>query len=427
MRTSLSIALVAMAVGLAPAMTQASGFQLWEQNASGLGSAYAGSAALADNASTIYFNPAGMVFLPGRNASAGLNAVRPSFKFRDNGNTRTPLALGGMRPTGGNGGDAGDLGLVPNAYLSWQLTDRWFAGVGFGAPFGLKTEYDDGWVGQYHSKLFDVQTVNINPSVAYRVNERFSLGFGVNWQRIDAQYKKRTVVPIPALGTALPGNADLTMHGDAWGWNIGFMLEPNPDTRIGLSYRSKIRHTARGGTRVDGFLPGRSLFYQAEASVTLPDTVILSAAHQLNSRWQLLGDISWTGWSSISELRIQNAGGPTDTLPLHFRDTWRVAIGANYQFAPQWKWRVGVAFDQSPVHDPADRPTSLPDTNRWWISTGVQYQASKNTTIDVGYAFLYIRDTAIDSASGNPVANGRVAGSYDSHANILGIQLSTRF
>src|SRR5690606_18677260 len=200
---------------------------------------------------------------------------------------------------------------------------------------GLETEYDNGWIGQYHSNRFDVRTININPSVAYRVNERLSLGFGVNWQRIDAEYEKRTVVPVPALGAVLPGNADLAMHGDAWGWNIGFVLQSNADTRIGLSYRSKIRHTARGGTTVEDFLPGRGVFYQAEASVTLPDTLILSAAHQLNSRWQLLGDISWTGWSSISELRIQNAGGPTDTLPLHFRDTWRVALGANYQFAPQ--------------------------------------------------------------------------------------------
>ncbi|HYG41495.1 MAG TPA: outer membrane protein transport protein, partial [Bordetella sp.] len=170
-----------------------------------------------------------------------------------------------------------------------------------------------------------------------------------------------------------------------------------------------------------------SLSYDAKASVDLPDTLILSGLHRLNERWELLGDISWTGWSSIPELKIKNNGGPTDTLPLEFRDSWRVALGANYQFAPKWKWRFGVAWDQSPVHNPSDRPTALPDTDRWWFSTGVQYQASKDTRIDVGYTYLYLRDADIDTDSGNALTKGRVSGDYSSKGNILGIQVSTRF
>ncbi|HYG45903.1 MAG TPA: outer membrane protein transport protein, partial [Bordetella sp.] len=389
--TTLSAAVAAGVAGTA----HAAGFQLLEQNASGLGNAYAGSAAVAENASTIYFNPAGMTYLPGFNLSAGVNAILPSFKFRDNGNSRNPVALGGGIPTGGNGGDAGNLGVVPNAYFSWQLNEKWFVGVGVGAPFGLMTEYDDNWVGQYHSTKFDIKTINVNPSVAYKVNDQFSMGFGLNWQHIDAQYTKKVVVPVSPMGPFLPGDADLNLDGDAWGWNAGFMLQPTEDTRIGLSYRSKIRHTARGDTDIDGYAPGQSLSYDAKTSVDLPDTLILSAQHRLNSRWELLADVSWTGWSSLPELKIENSGGPTDTLPLDFRDSWRVALGANYQFAAKWKWRFGVAWDQSPVHNPADRPTSLPDTDRWWFSTGVQYQASKNTSIDVGYTYLYLRDTDI--------------------------------
>ncbi|OZI79734.1 OmpP1/FadL family transporter [Bordetella genomosp. 2] len=425
-----SLALTTLSAALAAAGTgavHAAGFQLLEQNASGLGNAYAGSAAVAENASTIYFNPAGMTYLPGFNVSAGVNAIWPSFKFRDNGNSRNPLALGGGAPTGGNGGDAGNLGVVPNAYFSWQLTEKWFVGVGVGAPFGLMTEYDDDWVGQYHSTKFDIKTININPSVAYKVNDQFSMGFGLNYQYIDAQYTKKVVVPVTPMGPFLPGDADLNLDGDAWGWNAGIMLQPTEDTRIGLSYRSKIKHKAKGDTDIDGFAPGRSLSYDAKASVDLPDTLILSAAHQLNERWELLADVSWTGWSSIQELKIKNDGGPTDTLPLEFRDSWRVALGANYQFAPKWKWRFGVAWDQSPVHNPSDRPTSLPDTDRWWFSTGVQYQASKDTRIDVGYTYLYLRDTDIDTDSGSALTKGRVAGDYRSKGNILGIQVSTRF
>lgn len=416
----------AIAAGIA-GTAQAAGFQLLEQNASGLGNAYAGSAAVAENASTIYFNPAGMTYLPGFNLSAGVNAIRPSFKFRDNGKSTNPLALGGGSPTGGNGGDAGSWGIVPNAYFSWQLNEKWFVGVGVGAPFGLMTEYDDDWVGQYHSTKFDIKTININPSIAYKVNEQFSMGVGLNWQHIDAQYTKKVVVPASPMGPFLPGDADLNLDGDAWGWNAGIMLQPTEDTRIGVSYRSKMKHTARGDTKIDGYAPGQSLSYDAKAKVNLPDTLILSAQHRLNQRWELLADISWTGWSSIPQLKIQNDGGPTDTLPLDFRDSWRVALGANYQFAPQWKWRFGVAWDQSPVHNASDRPTSLPDNDRWWFSTGVQYQAGKHTSIDVGYTYLYLRDTDIDTDSGDPVTRGRVAGDYRSKGNIFGIQVSTRF
>jgi len=409
----------AVVLGMGSAAVHAAGFQLLEQNASGLGNAYAGSAAVAENASTIFFNPAGMTYLPGINVSGGVNLIKPSFKFRNNGDSRGPF---GSIPTGGNGGDAGNLGVVPNAYVSWQLNEKWFTGLGIGAPFGLMTEYDNNWIGQYQSTKFDIKTININPSIAYKVNNAFSVGAGVNWQYIDATYTKQAV-----LSPTTSGNAKLNLDNDAWGWNVGVMLQPSDDTRFGLAYRSKIKHNATGDTTISGLPGGATLNYDAKASVELPDTLILSGLHKLNDKWELLGDVSWTGWSSIQELRIVNAGGPTDELPLKFRDSWRVAVGANYQFAPLWKWKFGVAFDQSPVHKAEDRPASLPDTDRWWFSTGVQYQATKNTTIDVGYTYLYLRNTSIDTTSGNALTKGRLAGTYNSQGNILGVQVSARF
>ncbi|KMJ92360.1 fatty acid transporter [Achromobacter xylosoxidans] len=434
-RRSLSLStLSAIVVGLgATSAAHGAGFQLLEQNASGLGNAYAGSAANPENASIIYYNPAGMTYLPGINVSGGVNLIKPSFKFSDNGDSRNPTALGGTRPTGGDGGDAGNLGVVPNLYGSWQLSEKWFIGLGIGAPFGLMTEYDDGWAGQYHSNKFEIKTININPSIAYKVNEKFSMGFGVNWQHIDANYKKKTVVPVALPGgrtVFTNGDADLNLKGDAWGWNVGFMLQPTEDTRIGLSYRSKIKHTAKGDTDIDHIGPtGQSVSFDAKASVDLPDTLILSATHQLNEKWELLGDISWTGWSSIPDLKIRNSGtgARDDDLPLNFRDTWRIAVGTTYKFAPDWKWKFGLAYDQSPVHKAEDRPTSLPNNDRYWFSTGVQWQATKSTTLDLGYTYLYLRKTDIDTTSGNALTKGRVAGTYDSSGHIFGLQLSSRF
>ncbi|RYF57341.1 MAG: fatty acid transporter [Comamonadaceae bacterium] len=406
-------------LGLGVTSVHAAGFQLLEQNASGLGNAYAGSAAVAENASTIFFNPAGMSYLPGVNLSTGVAAVKPSFKFSDNGNSRNPLAMGGGRPRGGNGGDAGGWEFVPNAYGSLQLNDRWHVGIGIGAPFGLSTHYDDDWAGQYHSRKFKIQTININPSVSYKVNDMLALGAGVNWQRIDAEYTKQQVV-----GVGMARAAKVEMDGDAWGWNLGAMLQPTPDTRVGLSYRSKMKHSASGTTKVQNLAK-----FDARADVDLPDSAILSVMHSLTPRWDLLADVSWTGWSSIPELKIRNSGpgAQGDTLNLKFRDTWRFAVGANYKVSEQWKLKFGVAYDQSPVHNDKNRPTSLPDNNRVWLSTGVQYQATKNTTLDVGYTYLHVRKTKIDNDGESLATKGRIAGDYSSKGNIIGVQLTSRF
>jgi len=423
----------AMLLSLGAGAAQAAGFQLLEQNASGLGNAYAGSAAIGENASTIFFNPAGMTYLPGVNVSAGLTAVRPSFKF-SNGGTTGPA---GMPGTGPDGGDAGSWGLLPNAYVSWQLTPQWYAGLGISAPFGLMTEYEDAnWAGRYHSKMFDIKSININPSVAYKVNDRFSIGAGINWMRLDAEFSRASPFAMPGLGYLGDLDATVDMKGDGWGWNVGMIYQLDSATRIGLSYRSRVKIDADGNTTVRNqnvthplVAPGiGTLSASASTSVTLPDTAILSVVHELNDRWQLMGDISWTGWSSIQSLNIENSGNPAipnDSLELKFRDTWRIALGANYRLNEQWTLKGGVAWDQSPIRNAHYRPTALPDNDRYWVSIGAQYAMSKRTHIDVGYTHLFLGNTDIDNAT-DP-AKGAVRGSYDSQANIIGIQVSHRF
>ncbi len=200
-------------------VTYASGFQLLEQNASGIGNAYAGSAALADNASTIYFNPAGMTQLQAREVSGGLAIVRPSFTFSNSGSS-----VGSVLGATGNGGDAGGWATIPNGYASLALTKDLYAGIGFGAPFGLKTDYDDQWIGAAQATMFEVKTYNVNPSVAYRVNDKVSLGAGINWQRLEATYKRvaETVAPTTPI--------KLTLDDDSWGWNIGALFSVSPST-----------------------------------------------------------------------------------------------------------------------------------------------------------------------------------------------------
>lgn len=432
MKTASTLGLLSAAVlGLGAVAAHSAGFQLLEQNASGIGNSFAGSAALGDNASTIFFNPAGMTRLRGVNVSAGAAAIRPSFKFSNSGSTVPG-------PMGSDGGDAGSWGVVPNAYISWELTPSWYAGVGISAPFGLITEYSDDWTGRYHSKKFSVESININPSIAYKVNDRLSLGAGVNWMRLDAEYSRAVPFAFPsAPSPVFRGDLDATvdLDGDAWGWNVGVLYQATPSTRIGVSYRSRMKINADGVTRVRNHNVGApfsaalppGLRANASTTVELPDTAVLSIVHDLNERWQLLADVSWTGWSSIRRLDIDNTGSPAigdDSLDLRFRDTWRLALGANYRFNQRWTFKGGVAWDQSPVHDDRFRPTSLPDNNRYWVSVGAQYNFNDRTTIDVGYAHLFIKDTSINNAA---PGKGAVRGDYDSDANLLGIQVSHRF
>jgi long-chain fatty acid transport protein len=222
-------------------------------------------------------------------------------------------------------------------------------------------------------------------------------------------------------------NGKVDLHGDAWGWNLGLLYQATTDTRIGLSYRSKMRFNASGTTTLGNLplgLPARTA--DASTTVTLPDTAILSVVHDLNSQWQLLGDVSWTGWSSIPSLDIKNNGSlPDESLKLKFRDTWRIALGANYKYSPKWTFKAGVAYDQSPVHDAQYRPTSLPDNDRIWLSVGAQYHFNDHTTVDVGYAHLFLKNPSINNAT-DPT-KGTVYGSYKANVDMLGVQVSYRF
>lgn len=403
----------------------AAGFQLMEQNASGIGNAYAGSAAVAENASTIFFNPAGMTQLKKIEVSGGVSAVGTSFKYTDTGSSGTGFLAGT-----GTGGDGGGWGFIPNGYASWGVTKDLYVGIGIGAPFGLKTSYDDRWVGAAQSTEFDVKTYNINPSVAYRVNDVVSLGAGLSWQRVEATYKRLTAVS--AAGVASP--LKLNLDDDAWGWNIGALFTITPQTKVGVSYRSKVEYHTKGKINIDGTLAG--LTSEAKADITLPDTFILSATHKLNDRVELLGDVSWTGWSSIPKVDIMRAtatvngafaaGTLAQTLDTEFRDTWRVALGANYKLNNDLTLKTGIAYDQTPVKGASTRLVSLPDNNRTWLSLGAKWKATKDLTLDGGATYLFVKDSKIDNDQ-TALGRGRVTGDYAASVWLFGVQASMAF
>lgn len=413
---SVAYAITAMAAG----QVSASGFQLLEQNASGLGNAYAGSAVVGDNASTIFFNPAGMTKLQDREISLGGNLISPSYKFKDGGTSNAPAS------TGGNGGDAGSLALVPNTYMSMALNKRLYVGLGISVPFGLKTEYDPEWAGRFQAIEFDIKTTNLNPSIAFRATDKLSLGFGLNYQTMEAKYvRKAAVVNAFAQNTTV----ELKANDNTWGWNAGAIYKVSETTQLGFSYRSRMKYRLEGTLNSNNQLVAANS--DAMANIDLPDTFIFSVSQKLGDKWEMLGDVSRTRWSSINKVEIQRTSGAqsgvvAQTLDAHFKDTWRVALGATYTANSAWKLKYGIAYDQSPVRNAEERLVSLPDSDRIWLSGGVQYKLTKASAVDVGIAYVMARDAQIDNNQ-SAQGRGRVTGSYKGSVAIVGAQYSMAF
>jgi len=415
-KTALSLAVAgAFAGGVSQA--HASAFALIEQSASGLGNSYAGAAATADDASIIFYNPAGMSLLPGgMQVSAGLALINLSAKFSDSGST--PGA--GGRPLGNDGGNAGDLSAVPNVYFAMDLAPDWKVGVGVSVPFGLKTEYDPAWMGRFQAIKSDIATLNINPSVSYKLNQTVSLGFGLNYQSIDAEFTNAV-----NLGVAEELAVIKAKDTSGWGANLGAMFQLAPDTRLGVSYRSSIKYHLTGTATFSLNNPVPST--NVSTDIKMPDSASIALQHRLNPSWTLLADVSRTGWAKIKELKIESDIGTLSTTPENFKNTWRVGVGAVHRYNDAWSIKMGLAFDQTPVND-TDRTARLPDNNRLWLSFGGQYKLSKDGTLDFGYAHLFIKDAPINQLNPTPPANnGQLVGTYKGSVDIFGAQFAYRF
>ena len=403
----------------------AAGFALLEQNASGLGNAYAGQAASAQDASTIFFNPAGMTLLPDRQIVVTANGVKPTANFSNTSST-PPVGRAGLT---GDGGDAGSWGLVPSLYAAFAITPDLRIGLGVNAPFGLKTEYDTPWLGQYQAITSKLETVNVNPAIAYRVNEWLSLGAGVNWQQAKA-----TLTNSVYLGAAGDGQATVEGDSDAWGYNLGALFQVSQDMRIGVAYRSNMKQDLQGNvtfTLPAGVPPSAVPNGPVTASLDLPETASLSVFQRFDDKWDIMGDVTWTHWSRFQTLTVTRTNGSVLTSqPENWSDTWRFSLGLNYRATEKFMLRFGTSYDQTPTSDTYRTPR-IPDQDRIWAAIGVQYAFTPGLLLDVGYAHLFVRNASV-SQTNNIAAlpasvRGQLVGDYDNSVDIIGAQLTWSF
>lgn len=403
--------------------SHAAGFALSEQNASGLGNAYAGAAAVAEDASTIFFNPAGMTYLEGSQIVGALHLIRTTGDF-DNRNSQPA----GVQPLGNEGGDFGSLAAIPNFYYKQDINDQLKVGIGMGTPFGLKTEYDKNWLGRFQALKSELKTVNLNPSLAWRLSEQWSFGFGIS--AMWAQAELTSAVNLGATASTINNK------GKDWGfgYNLGAIYQITPDTRLGLAYRSKVEQHLKGDARspftaLNG-VPGSTLNTDITADLTLPETLSLSSFSRLDDHWDLLADITWTRWSQFQTLSILRDNGSNTLIGStqeHWNNTLRYSVGLNYRYSDSIKLRTGVAYDQEAIDN--DRRTSrIPGNDRLWLSFGASWQYSPQTRLDAGYAHLFIKEASIYDDQRTPApSKGLIDGKYDGSADILSLQFTHQF
>lgn len=451
---------MAAAIAAVSAPASAAFFAIAENNASGIGNANAGGAAISEDASTVWYNPAGMTrFTRPEFVFAG-HYIKPSFTPSVNSASTINFGLGNLPIGGGAGSDPGEAAVVPNIYYTHPVTSNFSLGAGINAPFGLATEYDSTWAGRYHALRSDIKTVNVNLAGAYKFNETLSAGAGINYQKLDAELTQAidfatlcTVVGAGAFSGACgigagfradtnpnDGNAKVKADSTAWGYNVGLLLQPDKNLRWGLAYRSKMVHNLSG--TFDPTVPANAAGAASavgivnsgvKADITLPATWSLSAYGEASSELALMVDLTRTQWSALRELRIDFDSTQADSVvTLNLKDTYRVSFGATYKVNGSWVLRGGLAVDQSPVTNPADRTPRLPDADRTWYAVGVGYHPMQALNFDFGYVYIKLNDSNVNKTAAPTPANenflrGNLNVNYSGSVQVLSAQARWAF
>ncbi len=380
--------LCAAGVVLPAGDASAAGFAIKEQSGAAQGNSFAGATAGAEDVTYMFFNPAGLTLQDENQVGGVLSYILVKAETTD-----ATSALGYIGDSSAQ--DAGGGAFVPALYGMWSLTPDLKLGLGINAPFGLKTEYSQTWDGQLYAVESDLHTININPTIAYRLNDMISIGGGLQIQKVDATLSQMTDVGDgdPTNGSYVGRLAETT--GDDWGYGLtlGLMVEFSEATRLGLGYRSQIKHTLEGDFTVAG-----GQIDTVTADLTTPDQVSAGLYHEISDQFAVMAELGWTGWSSLDEVRIVgDTVGVIGAETYNWEDVWFFGVGANWQATEQLKLRTGIAYDQSPIPE-ATRGPRIPGADRTWVSAGIGYELSPNFVVDAAYTHIFIEDSTVDTA-----------------------------
>ena len=382
-------AAIAAALSAVAGTAHAAGFQLTEQSALALGRAYAGVGVDGTDISGVYYNPATMTLHKGTKVQAGGVGVGLNLEFSDDHDE--------SHDQNGRGAEQ----FIPHGFFTHQINDSTWFGLGITVPFGMGTEYGDHWAHNTTGVSANIITVDFNPNIAWKVNEKFSIGAGVSLQYAQADLKKQsTIIGLSAM-------SEIDADSTAWGWNVGLMWSPLENLRFGLSYRSNVVHDAEGTLTLEGITShdlgngvNADMFngtHDGFATVEAPAWAMATAAWDVNDLLSLYATFRWANWSSFDQLDIEGtvdlpigiSQNVSSTIKNNWKDTYLFSVGGDLRLTNFWTLRGGIGYETSPIKDPKTRTSIIPDANRWWFAVGSSFKWSEQFSTDVSFAHLH--------------------------------------
>ncbi|WP_166432823.1 OmpP1/FadL family transporter [Luteimonas yindakuii] len=440
------LTLSALALGVAGALASgnaaAAGFQLKENSVKSQGTSFAGTAAKTGDSSVVVNNPAAMTQFEGTTMQADVTVIDLNYEFQGTGTDALGQPL-----TGSNGGNAGGVTPVPALSVVHKLDNGVAVGAMISAPFGLATEYEDGWMGRYAAHTSDVRVVDLTLSAALDITDRFSVGAGLIASRADVTLSKSVdfgtllfsnpaTRPLPfARPQQVDGFAEIEGDDVGFGYIIGMHLRPTDNVAIGVSYRSEVDYELTG--TADWTVPDnvRTVFNAnpmtaplfadgtVSADLTTPSILNVGVSWKATDRLALMGTYAHTGWSSLREVRIRFDNPDPDSVePFEWSDVSYYALGAEYLLNDAWTLRGGVAYDETPTSI-EHRTPRLPDANRMFYSIGATWRLSDAFDVNFAYTRIEPDSPRIDMTE----AGYRLSGPFDGDANLFGISAQYRF
>ena len=404
------------------------GFQISEQSGTGMGRAFAGFGVIGDDLSMAFYNPAGITQQEGTQLQITGYVIDGKSRFSNQAGSSFQSFAGGalIIPNTATNDDGAQTAFVPNLYFVMDLNEKFKYGFSITAPYGLSTDYSRDWVGRFHAKESTLEVVNLNPSLAYKVNDTFSVGFG-----LAAQYASAILSQASSNGPGAPdGFAEAEGNDWGYGWNVGVMYHPSSTFSAGIGYRSKIGHELRGNTDIVGVpAVGGTFRGDVTARAVLPETVHAGIYKEFNSKWGVSLGYRWTRWSRFEELRVRTAGLPDSVTEEDWDNSISANIGFDYFYSDKLTLRAGYMYDETPVPDRTRTPR-IPDEDRHWVAIGASYNVNNQLQLDFGFTHLFIDDADLNVTV--PIAGGAgtdtLVGEYkDPEVNIVSLQAVYKF
>lgn len=396
------------------------GFHLHEQSAAAQGNAFAGATAGAENNTYAYYNVAGITRQAGTQLTMGATYIAPKASAHE-----VEFADGRRDADVENVVHAA---ISPYSTFSYQLNDKTYAGISLNVPYGMITKYDHEWAGSDHGITSDIKTATFTPMLAYKATDKLSLGAGLQiqylWAHLTSSNHATQTKVVTTNGKAL----DV-------GYQLGALYEFTPKTRVGIGYRSEIKHKLKGKMRATpsglpypvNIMADSVMNQKISVRLDTPSMLSLGVYHDINDKWSVMAEYQRVFWSSLQHLNfVSRADGSTIArVEEHWRDANFFAVGASYWLDEQWKLRLGLAYDQSAVRY-QHRTPRVPDSDRTWYSVGLGYKYSENLSFDTGFTYISAKSAMLDtSITGNNGENARAK--YSNSVKAISLSMTYAF